>query len=272
MPIVSIIIPCYNQAEYLSETLESVLNQTLIDWECIIINDGSPDNTEEIALNWINKDSRFIYLKKENSGLADTRNFGIKHAKSKYILPLDSDDKISTTYLQEAVDILERDSNVKLVYSNAMKFGVEEGEWSLLPYSYHNLLFFRNCIHCSAIYKRSDYNKTIGYNPNMKQGWEDYDFWLSLLAENDKVIKIDKYHFFYRTKKTSMNTEIRKFDESNLRIQLFKNHQDLYLKYINPLEINKELMHYKSISNSTDYKIGRIILEPFRRLRNLFTK
>ena len=65
-PLVSIIVPCYNQAQYLPETLDSVLAQTYPYWECIIVNDGSPDNTEEIAKHYCEKDNRFKYLFKEN--------------------------------------------------------------------------------------------------------------------------------------------------------------------------------------------------------------
>ena len=98
-PLVSIIIPCYNQAKFLQETLQSVNHQTYSNWECIIINDGSPDNTEEIALEWCYKDVRFKYFKKENGGLSSARNFGILHARGDLILPLDADDKISKNYL-----------------------------------------------------------------------------------------------------------------------------------------------------------------------------
>lgn len=83
-PLISIIIPCYNQAQYLPETLQSVMEQVYPNWECLIVNDGSPDNTEEIALDWCRKDTRFRYLSKPNGGLSDTRNFGIKHSSGKY--------------------------------------------------------------------------------------------------------------------------------------------------------------------------------------------
>lgn len=66
---VSVIVPCYNQAKYLSEALQSVLDKTYENWECIIVNDGSPDNTEEVAKQWVEKDSRFKYFYKENGGL-----------------------------------------------------------------------------------------------------------------------------------------------------------------------------------------------------------
>jgi hypothetical protein len=75
-PDISIIIPCYNQAVFLPDALESVMNQTHLNWECIVVNDGSIDRTEEVALNWVRRDHRFIYLKKENGGLSSARNMG----------------------------------------------------------------------------------------------------------------------------------------------------------------------------------------------------
>lgn len=74
---VSIIVPCYKQAEFLPETLDSVLSQTYSNWECIIVNDGSPDNTEEIAKIYQSKDTRIKYLFKNNEGIAIARNTGI---------------------------------------------------------------------------------------------------------------------------------------------------------------------------------------------------
>ncbi|HAO28647.1 MAG TPA: glycosyltransferase family 2 protein, partial [Chryseobacterium indologenes] len=81
MPTISIIVPCYNQAIYLDECLQSVLDQTYGNWECIIVDDGSPDNTKEVTEKWIEKDNRFIYLHKENGGLSSARNAGIEAAK-----------------------------------------------------------------------------------------------------------------------------------------------------------------------------------------------
>lgn len=270
--VISIIVPCYNQAQYLSETLETVLAQDYLYWECIIVNDGSPDNTEEIALEWCERDERFKYLKKENGGLSDARNYGIKHSIGKYILPLDSDDKISADYTIEAISVLENDSDVKLVFCRAQLFGADNKEWELLPYSYDNLLFVRNCIYCSAIYKRTDYDKTSGYNTNMIYGWEDYDFWISLLNRDDCVIKLDKIHFFYRTKEVSMRTLIDEKKEEYLRIQIFKNHEDLYLQYINPITQFRELRSLKSVESSLQYRIGGYILAPLLYISKLFKK
>ncbi|MFP3591675.1 glycosyltransferase family 2 protein [Chryseobacterium sp. SIMBA_038] len=92
---VSIIVPCYNQSSFLDKCLQTVLEQTFQDWECIIVNDGSKDNTEAVAKIWVEKDSRFQYLYKENGGLSSARNAGMKISKGEYLFFLDSDDHLT---------------------------------------------------------------------------------------------------------------------------------------------------------------------------------
>ncbi|RTY98395.1 glycosyltransferase family 2 protein [Flavobacterium bomense] len=124
MPKVSIIVPCYNQAQFLDEALQSVLDQTYIDWECIIVNDGSTDHTEEVAQRWVSKDSRFVCLKKENGGLSSARNAGLEAVKGEYIQFLDSDDWIANTKLELSINMLQEafDNNVKIAISNFRRF------------------------------------------------------------------------------------------------------------------------------------------------------
>ena len=77
-PLISVIVPCYKQVQYLDECLQSVLDQKYQNWECIVVNDGSPDRTEEVAKKWVKKDGRFRYIYKENGGLSSARNVGCK--------------------------------------------------------------------------------------------------------------------------------------------------------------------------------------------------
>ena len=153
--LVSIIVPCYKQAQYLDEALQSVLDQTYENWECIIVNDGSPDNTKEIAQKWVAKDIRFKYIYQNNKGVSAARNLGISNANGIYILPLDGDDKISEKYIEEAIIAFEKDKSLKLVYCKAEKFGNEKGEWILNPFSLYNLSK-KNMIFCSALYRKNE--------------------------------------------------------------------------------------------------------------------
>ena len=131
-PLISVIVPCYNQSIYIDECLQSVLDQTYKNWECIIVNDGSPDNTEEVALRWVEKDARFIYLKKENGGLSSARNAGIEKAKGEWILPLDCDDKIDSQYLELAA--IEIKNGYDLIYFSLQLFGEENYEINITEF------------------------------------------------------------------------------------------------------------------------------------------
>lgn len=270
---VSVIVPCYNHAQYLPETLDSVLAQTYPNWECVIVNDGSPDNTEEIAKKYLGKDRRFKYLKQENKGLAAARNAGIQHSDGEYILPLDADDLILPSYVEKAVNHFSMVPETKLVYCRAELFGVQNCEWALPPYSYDTLIW-RNCIFCSAIYRRHDYDATTGYNPNMKHGLEDWDFWLSLLIQDDIVYRIEEVLFRYRTKHNSMVTELVKEHTEDMYIQLYKNHKEIYEPYMEDYQsrivLNKEIaseLHTAEtellrLRNTKAYRIGKLLLKP----------
>ncbi|RYX81126.1 glycosyltransferase family 2 protein, partial [bacterium] len=90
--LVTIITPCYNYGKFLAEALDSLLLQTYSNWECIIVNDGSIDNTDEVALQYTAKDQRFKYINQKNGGLPNARNSALKIAQGKYIQLLDADD------------------------------------------------------------------------------------------------------------------------------------------------------------------------------------
>ena len=254
MPKISVIVPCYNQGEFLSETLDSVLLQTYTNWECIIINDGSSDNTAEIANIYCKKDPRFIYIYQENSGLCIARNKGINACNGEFILPLDSDDKIAPQYLEYGIKEFENNPNLKIVYCRAELFGISKGEWLLPNFSMERMLG-RNCIFCSAIFKKEDFLRVGGYNSNMKYGFEDWDFWLSILETDKDVFQIDKILFYYRIRKKSM---VRSIDEKKceyLRKQIWENHKELYSKFFfNP----KESFEYIEIRKQLDCPIFKI--------------
>jgi len=121
-PLVSIIVPCYNQAEYLAEALDSVLAQTYSEWECIIVNDGSPDNTHEIAQQYCEIDNRFKYLYKENGGLSSARNAGIKISAGEFIQLLDSDDIIECDKINYQVNMFLEKPYIDIMVSGYRYF------------------------------------------------------------------------------------------------------------------------------------------------------
>ncbi|RCW30040.1 glycosyltransferase [Marinilabilia salmonicolor] len=126
-PLVSIIVPCYNQANFLGETLESVLNQEYFYWECIIVNDGSTDDTENVAKSFLEKDKRFKYIKKENGGLSSARNIGIINCTGQYIQFLDSDDLLSSMKIKTQIETFQKDIHGDIVIGKSLYF--EDGVW-----------------------------------------------------------------------------------------------------------------------------------------------
>lgn len=259
-PLISIIVPCYNQAQYLDECLESVLNQTFSNWECIIVNDGSPDHTEDIAKKWCEKDSRFIYLNKENGGLSSARNAGITIAKGEWILPLDSDDKIGSQYLELAEK--EFNKGYSLIYCKAELFGARTGAWNLPEFDLKKLSH-SNMIFCTAFFKKEDWTTIGGYDEKMIYGYEDWEFWINLLKDgNKKVLRLDSTLFFYRTKEESMVTNLK----GEIQIKMFKiieqKHLGFFHRYSSLIDLHNQVYdlrnirkEYMKIKNSKRYSL-----------------
>lgn len=227
---VSIIVPCYNQAEYLDEALQSVLTQKFVNWECIIVNDGSQDNTESVVKQWLGKDIRFKYLKKENEGLSAARNSGIGMADGEFILPLDADDRISPDYIFQAIQAFLEDKDLKVVYCKAEKFGSEVGEWELPLFSLYNLSR-KNMIFCSSVFRKIDWEAAGGYDIKMIYGWEDWDFWIAILKNGGRVKQLNEVGFYYRTKPLSMLNKISKDNMDYLWNYLSVKHSDFFVQH-----------------------------------------
>lgn len=265
-PKVSVIIPCYNHGEFIEDTLQSVLNQTFQEWECIIVNDGSTDMKTIKLLNENNwEKTKVINIK--NSGLSIARNVAIANAKGKYILPLDADDLLASTFLKKAVSILDSERDISLVTCNVQFFGKRTGHFNLPEYSLEALLG-QNLMVCTSMFRKKDFDLTIGYNPNMKGGLEDWDFWLSLLGRGGKVHKIDETLFYYRIRKSSMSTKISLEKRANLRKQIWSNHQTLYSNLFLDPTLTFE---YKNVRYSREYKLGEFLLKPIRKLMRILS-
>jgi hypothetical protein len=118
MPQVSIIVPAYNHEKFISECLDSLIRQTVSDWECIVVNDGSTDGTKKIVLAYIQKDPRIRMIEQHNKGLSAARNAGLCEAKGDYLQFLDSDDAIKTNKLKLQLDSLQRTGSPALSYTD----------------------------------------------------------------------------------------------------------------------------------------------------------
>ncbi len=132
-PVVTVIIPCYNQAPYLPHSIASLQNQTVGEWECIIVDDGSTDNSASIIREYTRQDKRIRLIQKENGGSATARNLGLKEAKGEFVLFLDADDMLDTGKLKMQVALM-REKGVDMSYS-AFCFINEDGVKSKVRYA-----------------------------------------------------------------------------------------------------------------------------------------
>ncbi len=226
-PIVSVIIPCYNYAHLLTEAVESVLQQTFQGFEIIIVNDGSPDDTVEVANHLIRRDAgnhRIKLISQANSGQpAAARNTGIKAAVGEYILPLDADDKIAPDFLEKTVAVLRSSPEIGVAYTHIQHFGAIQSVYTCGPFE-AAVLAQDNVLPYCALYRRRLWEKVGGY-PLM--GYEDWDFWLTLAERGCQGRLVPEPLFCYRKHERGM---LSQFNQKRQRLlaQIIRNHPKLY--------------------------------------------
>jgi glycosyltransferase involved in cell wall biosynthesis len=278
-PKVSIIVPCFDQAQYLDESLQSILEQTFGDWECFIVNDGSPDHTEEIARKWVAKDRRFIYTYKENGGVSSARNLGVEKAKGEFILTLDADDKYEATFLEKALIVLVNKPEIGIVSSWGSCF-TKDKQLQLFQstaQSVSDFLFHNGVNMGSSLFRKACWEQVEGYDENSGNGYEDWEFYLRVCALGWKVHIIEEILFFYRQHVVSRRKEMNMIDNVNKKYIYMKN-KDIYCTHYEKL-IDRFLMvsdlekrEINKFKNTVDYQLGAAILKPFRRIKWFFIK
>lgn len=187
MPFFSIIIPLYNKENFIEDTLNSVLNQSFIDFEMIVINDGSTDKSEEKVLKF--KDPRIQYFYKENNGVSSARNYGIEKATSNYIAFIDADDYWHPNFLQEIFKNIEHFPELK-VFSTAIEIEISKktfpstysiaktGDFQIV--NYFEASSKQSVISSSsAVFHKSVFEKAGNFDTNLKNG-EDTDLWIRI--------------------------------------------------------------------------------------------
>lgn len=278
--LVSIVVPCYKQAHFLDESLQSILEQTYSNWECIIVNDGSPDNTEEIAKKWCVKDTRFSYLFKENGGLSNARNTGIAISNGEFIVALDADDMLHHDYLTKLVPQLYSNNTLGVV-SCYRNFFTKKKSNIIFKYkasgSNYKDLLFENKLMPSSLYRKKCWEEVGGYDESMTKGFEDWEFWINITKRGWEFKFVEEFLFYYRKAKKSMLVDtINNHAESNMEY-IFKKHKELYIGHFdNTMEV---LFYYikthrtgkMEIKNSFEFIIVKFITKPYKVLLQLLS-
>jgi glycosyltransferase involved in cell wall biosynthesis len=215
--LVSIIIPCYNQGNFLKETLDNILLQTYRNWECIIVNDGSTDKTNQIAKQYCQKDLRFKYLEKQNGGLSSARNAGLELSKGSYIQFLDCDDILCPEKVEHSIKYFKCDSELKIVITNFLVvYGTNPQTFppfyplDKIPLDLKTIILdwdvsFSIPIHC-AIFK-SELLESIRFDENL-HAKEDWLFWVILFKNKPKYLFLNECLVKYRIHGKNMTSDI----------------------------------------------------------------
>ena len=280
--LVSIIIPCYNQAGFVEETLLSVFNQEYSDWECLLIDDGSTDNTAEILKEWTKKDNRFSYYKKENSGVSAARNFGLGKAKGDFIQFLDADDLVAADKLSNSVDAIQKHT-VDIVCSNYLMFSNSIAN-ALSPFShlekfefnFYNLARYWNDgftvpIHCwffkAALFEDIQF-------PEDLTAQEDWVVWMRIFQNSPKTYYIPKHLAFYRINPDGRTNTSDFFKETLQAVNYMKHYvsdadfQSLYEAVIS--RYNNKMVYWKNrqiaLKKSNTYQFGLFCKKFLRKI------
>lgn len=206
MPRVSVVMSVYNGQKYLKESIESILNQTYKDFEFVIINDGSNDNSKKIIESFSNK--RIMLISRENKGLIFSLNQAIGVAKGQYLARMDADDISDPTRFQKQVEFMDAHPDVALCGTWAKiinQAGHVVGQYKTPTASTQirrAILFHNPFIHPTVMFRRSIINEIGNYNPHFKN-IEDYELWTRIVYKYNTA-NIGEFLISYRTTKESI--------------------------------------------------------------------
>ena len=273
--LVSIIIPCYNQAQYLEEAVQSAIEQTYPNIEIIIVNDGSSDNTQEVAERLQKQHPNILRIvTQKNQGLSEARNSGIRESLGKYILPLDADDKLDVHMVEKCIHPIQ-ESHADIVYTGYQGFGVSENGNLWKPFEETNPLYITPCS-ATALYKKEVWKTTGGYSAVMHDGYEDWEFWVNAYKHNCKFKHIPEKLFLYRTKEESMYINAYKKD-AYLKAKIVLLHPEMYpvfrlqrsIDIVKKTEELADLYFYMERGMTTDSKVMELGLDNYLKNNDL---
>ena len=272
--LISIIIPCYDDAKYIEQSVYSALNQTYLNKEIIVVDDGSNIETKEILKKIAPKITKLIT--QENKGQSTARNVGIQASKGDYILVLDSDDYFESTFCEKAISFFLNDVDVKIVscFANLL---FEDGTLSVYEPQGGDISDFLRTNNAlgTSLFKKSDWVNCGGYDEGMRKGFEDWEFFIRLLKNGGYTKIVQEPLYNYRKRKES-TTKVANKNKYELLHYIYTKHKDLTITYYDVFisdllsRIKKEENEKLKNLQKVEFRIGKIILKPFRFIKSIF--
>ncbi len=213
-PKVSIVIPCFNQGEFVEDAVLSVFEQTVDSFDIVIVDDGSDDGQTPDFLDTLSL-PRVTVIHQENVGLPGARNRGIEAARGEYVVTLDADDELAPTYVETLGRALDGDDSLAFAHCWAELFGDFQAVWATRPMNRYQLLLSNSVVGCVML-RKSAWKAVDGYNETMLAGNEDWDLWIRLSEVGFSSIQIREPLFRYRKHGVSMSVETEAKYESAL--------------------------------------------------------
>jgi glycosyltransferase involved in cell wall biosynthesis len=272
--LISIVIPCYNDAVYIEEAVQSAIGQTWVKTEIIVVDDGSNKKTKRVLKELEPKID--LLITQENKGLSAARNIGIENAKGTFIVLLDSDDFFEPEFCKKALSVISEDNSVKIVSCYARRFN-DNGIIDIFKPSggdISNFLKYNAAIGNSMI-RKQDWKMAGKYDESMQGGFEDWEFYIRLLKTGGYAFVLEETLFNYRQKKTSMRVSANKI-KYELQKRIYFQHRDLYKEHFEVFveyllskierEEQEKIKHTKRI----EFRFGRTVLKPIRMIKKVF--
>ena len=224
-PEVTVVIPCFNQGEFVRGAIESVLVQTFPSYEVIVVDDGSTEPGTIAQLDELDY-PRTTVIRQENSGLPGARNAGMRRARGKFLVPLDADDELAPTFLAEFHEALSGDPGAAFVHCWSELFGDQHAVWVTRPYNAYQQLLSNGLVGC-VLLRREAWEAVGGYAEDLTAGNEDWDLWLRLLGAGWDQVEVPRALFRYRKHGVSMSVETEaRFEQA--RLEMVKRHAQLF--------------------------------------------
>jgi hypothetical protein len=267
-PRISVLLPCFNHGAFIAEAVESVRAQTFQDFEIVVVDDGSTEPTTVTAIDAL-AGPRVRVLRTANRGLPAARNHAAAHAAGEFFCALDADDRLAPTWFEKAVGVLDARPELSFVSHWLETFGDERWTWTPERCDLPSLLA-RNAVNGAALVRREAFAEVGGYEESMREGCEDWDFWLRLVERGRHGYIVPEVLFYYRRRADSMSRLM--LDEQAYRRPLqalVTRHAASYEAHLVEVLVAKEREALHLANEIADLERGRLMeLEPaLRRAR-----